>query len=154
MHDDNVLPVQGLEEKLGLCFMDKGLLRAALTSRSYSKEAMDKDPNVRVVDNERLEFLGDAVIELVVREYLYKNLDDDESVLTSKKIEIVEDLHLHRRALELGLMSHLKLGTGESRNTQSEEAILSGAIEALCAAIYLDHGLDAIKEFILKRIIL
>lgn len=153
MQDDGILPLQELEEKLGLCFMDKGLLQAALTSRSHSKEARDKDQDTRVMDNERLEFLGDAVIELVVREYLYKNLDDPESLLTCMKKDYVEDPHLHRRALEFGLMSYLSLGVGESRNTQSGEAILSGALEAVCAAIYLDQGLQAAKDFIIKHII-
>ena len=101
MNQWGTIPEEELEEQLGLCFMDKCLLRAALTSRSYSKEAKDKDPNIRVADNERLEFLGDAVIELVVREYLYKNLDEPEGVLTTAKKDYVGDPHLHRRALSL-----------------------------------------------------
>ena len=70
MVEEHVLPLEDLEKKIGLCFIDKGLLRAAFTSRSYSKEVKDKDSNVIILDNERLEFLGDAVIELVVREHI------------------------------------------------------------------------------------
>ncbi len=151
---NNILSLEELEKKLGLCFMDKGLLQAALTSRSYSKEIRDKNPDTRVMDNERLEFLGDAVIELVAREYLYKNLDGPESVLTCKKKDYVDDSHLYSKAIELGLKPYLRLGIGESRNIQSEEAILSGTLEALCAAIYLDEGLEITKKFILKSIIL
>lgn len=153
MYDDSFLSFQELEDKLGLCFIDKGLLQAALTSRSFIKETIDKDPNAQVGDNERLEFLGDAVIELVVREYLYKNLDDDVNFLTTKKKEIVENSYLHMRALELGLRPHIRLGVGESRNPASEEAILSGALEALCAAIYLDQGFLRAKDFVLQNII-
>ena len=69
------------------------------------------------------------------------------------KIDYVEDSNLHQRALELELKQYLRLGKGESMNTQSEKTILSGALEALCAAIYLDQGLEAAKEFILKKII-
>ena len=80
-------------------------------------------------------------------------MDAPEGVLTTAKKNYVDDPYLHRRALELGLKQYLMLGVGESRKTESEEAILSGALEALCAAIYLDRGLEAAKEFILKQII-
>jgi len=71
-----------LQNELGIFFLDKTLLLAALTTKSYAKEAMEKDSSRFVRDNERLEFLGDSVLELVVREFLFKNLDESEAVLS------------------------------------------------------------------------
>ena len=140
-----------LEEKLGICFMNKTLLLSALTSKSYAKEARDKDPNHIIDDNERLEFLGDSVIEVVVREYLYKNIAGSESVLSDIADEIVNNIHLSIVANDLGIKQHIRMGSGEVNNV--DEKILGGALEALTGAIYLDYGLVKAKEFILKNII-
>jgi len=145
------MSLKTLEEKLGICFMNKTLLLSALTSKSYAKEARDKDPSLRIVDNERLEFLGDSVIEVVVREYLYKNIAGSESVLSDKADEIVNNTHISIVANDLGIRQYLRMGSGEENNV--DENMLSGGLEALTGAIYLDQGLGKAKEFILKNII-
>lgn len=135
-----------LEEKLGVVFRDKSLLLRALTHRSSLNET-----GHLFSDNERLEFLGDAVIDLVVAELLYQRFPEQrEGPLTSMRAHLVrrETLAYFGQQLELGRF--LRLGRGEEDSGgRSRDAILCATFEALCGAIYLDQDLKTIEDFLL-----
>ena len=141
---------QELEEKIGYSFNQKGLLRQALTHSSYANEKHMKKGS----DNERLEFLGDAVLELVSSDFLYKNYPNlPEGDLTKLRASIVCEptLALCTEPLELG--KYLYLGKGEDlTGGRTRKSILSDALEAVIGAIYLDGGFTNAKEFIHKFI--
>jgi len=138
-----------VEAKLGLSFRDKTLLQRALIHRSYLNES----PDYRLTDNERLEFLGDAVIDFVAAGFLYSHYPEmDEGHLTRLRAALVrtESLAAQARALDLG--RHLRLGRGEVTNGGRERANnLCGAFEALIGAIYLDQGIDTVRELLIAR---
>ncbi len=144
--------IQEVEIAIGVFFHDKTLLVNALTSKSYAKEAMEKDPSTIVLDNERLEFLGDSVLELVIRDYLYTHMSDNESVLSVLADELVNDEYLHQVAVNMELKKYVRLGVGESSNFEKNPIV--GALEGIIGAIYLDAGLSRAINFILKHIIL
>lgn len=137
---------QELEEKIGYSFNQKGLLRQALTHSSYANEKHMKKGS----DNERLEFLGDAVLELVSSDFLYREYPDlPEGDLTKLRASIVCEptLALCTEPLELG--KYLYLGKGEDlTGGRMRKSILSDALEAVIGAIYLDGGFTNAKEFI------
>jgi len=138
-----------VQKKLGVEFNDIGLLQTALVHRSYINENYDI-----VEHNERLEFLGDAVLELIVTEYLFKNYDKDEGELTNWRSALVrtENLAIVSRALDLG--SFLFLSKGEERSGGREkDHILANVFEAVVGAIYLDSGYDITKQFIEENIL-
>ena len=141
---------QELEEKIGYSFNQKGLLRQALTHSSYANEKHMKKGS----DNERLEFLGDAVLELVSSDFLYREYPDlPEGDLTKLRASIVCEptLALCTEPLELG--KYLYLGKGEDlTGGRMRKSILSDALEAVIGAIYLDGGFTNAKEFIHKFI--
>lgn len=147
---DNEL-VNKIEIAIGVFFHNKSLLLNALTSKSYAKEAMERDNSVIVLDNERLEFLGDSVLELVVRDYLYNQRSDSESVLSPLADEYTNDEYLYKIALEMGLKRYVRLGVGESSNFEKNSLV--GSLEAIIGAIYLDAGLLRANNFILEHII-
>ena len=141
---------QELEEKIGYSFNQKGLLRQALTHSSYANEKHMKKGS----DNERLEFLGDAVLELVSSDFLYREYPElPEGDLTKLRASIVCEptLALCTEPLELG--KYLYLGKGEDlTGGRMRKSILSDALEAVIGAIYLDGGFTNAKEFIHKFI--
>ncbi len=144
--------LEKLENKLKIKFNNQNLLKQAMVHRSY----LNEHPDSVVGHNERLEFLGDAVMEIVVTEYLYLNFKDtDEGDLTNWRASLVNAKMLHVVATELDLEDYLYLSKGEAKdkNKKSRQYILANAVEALIGAIYLDQGLETAKNFILKNIV-
>lgn len=140
-----------LQEVIGYQFKAEGLLRQALTHSSYANEKRMKKHS----DNERLEFLGDAVLEIVSSEYLYKNYPKmPEGDLTKFRASIVCEptLALCTREMELG--KYLYLGKGENlTGGRNRKSILSDALESVIGAIYLDGGFEEAKSFVHKFIL-
>lgn len=139
-----------LEEALGIKFGDVTLLRQALTHPSYANEA----PDGIVADNERFEFLGDAVLYFVVTEELYRNFPGlDEGELTEFRVSLIRQETLARCALRLGLGRYLLLGKGEELTGGRErETNLADAFEAVVGALFLDQGIDVARKFILAQL--
>ncbi|MBP7006163.1 ribonuclease III [Patescibacteria group bacterium] len=140
-----------LEDRLGHVFRDRSLLLQAVTHRSYLNEHSDFDHE----HNERLEFLGDAVLELVVTEYLYKTFPNPEGVLTNWRAALVNAKTLAGISRDLAFEEFLLLSKGEARDKDSKARmyILANAIEALIGAIYLDSGMSASEKFIHSKIL-
>lgn len=139
-----------LEQSLGTVFNDKDLLRQALTHRSY----LNENPNFYPDHNERLEFLGDAVLELIVTEYLYQNYANPEGELTSWRAALVNSKMLSKIAKEIKINDFLLLSKGEAKDTgRAREYILANAVEATIGAIYLDRGYGKAANFIKQHII-
>jgi len=136
------------EASLGLTFRDKTLLQRALTHRSYINEYTD----FPLEDNERLEFLGDAVLDFIMAEHLYHRFPEmSEGQLTSLRAALVRTETLASFALEIGLSQLIQLGRGEGENGgRTRPAILCDCYEALIGALYLDQGLGATKAFLLQ----
>lgn len=135
-----------LEQKINYEFKDKTLLQEALTHSSWAHEGKNEK-----VSNERLEFLGDSVLSLVISEYLYKNRKDlEEGSLSKYRAEIVCEPSLARCARKIELGSFLRMGKGEEiSGGRDRDSILADAMEALLAAVYLDGGLEAVRRVIL-----
>lgn len=135
-----------LQSVIGYTFKDKRLLINALSHSSYANEK--KRPGG---SNERLEFLGDSVLSVVVSDYLYKNLNVAEGELTKMRASLVCEKSLHIFAQKINLGDYLLLGKGEE-NTGGRErpSILADAFEAVIAAIYLDGGMEAAAKHILR----
>lgn len=134
-----------LERKLNLKFKKKDLLKQALVHRSYINEHSDFHLN----NNERLEFLGDAVLELIVTKFLYKKFDKPEGKLTSFRSSLVNTKALAETARQLKIAQYLYLSKGESKSKgKSKEVILANTFEAITGAIYLDQGFRAAETFI------
>ncbi len=132
--------LQKLEEKIQYNFINKDLIRAALTHTSYiNEQAISKEETIHL-HNERLEFLGDAVLEIVISEELYKRYSNDrEGILTHTRSTLVNEKTLGALAKELSLDKYLLLGKGEeAQGGRQRLSILSDTLEALIAAIYLD----------------
>ncbi len=141
-----------LERKIGYQFQNVEYLETAVCHSSYANE---KHMN-RLADNERFEFLGDAVLEIVVSEFLfYEYPQESEGVLTRKRASIVCEQTLALCAKEIDLGSYLRLGKGEERTGgRKRNSITSDAMEALIGAIYLDGGFANAKEFIKNYILI
>jgi len=135
-----------LEERINYSFKDKNLLIEALTHSSWAHEGKNSK-----ISNERLEFLGDSVLSLVISEYLYKNRKDlEEGSLSKYRAEIVCEPSLARCAREIGLGNFLLIGKGEEMTGGRErDSLLADAMEALLAAVYLDGGLEVVRNIIL-----
>ncbi len=142
----------GLEQKIGHTFKDIGILERAVTHSSFSNEMKSKGEAVKC--NERLEFLGDSVLSIVVSEYLFLHYPDlPEGDLSRIRAGAVCEKTLagFSRALDLG--SYLRLGHGEEiTNGRSRASILADAFEALLAAIYLDGGIETVKPFLMPYV--
>ena len=137
-------------EKLGVTFTNIDLLVTAFTHRSYVNE---HKKTVRE-HNERLEFLGDAVLELVVTEYLFTQYDEPEGILTNWRSSLVRTESIGAAAAKFGFEPLLRLSRGEKRGTERARAqILANSFEAVVGAIYLDQGYEAAKIFITKSIL-
>lgn len=138
------------ENVLGLTFDDPTLLVTAFTHRSYVNE------HKKSVDthNERMEFLGDAVLELVVTEFLYRKYGEPEGILTNWRSALVRTESIGAAAGKLGFEDMLRLSRGEKRGSdRARQQILANSFEAVTGAIYLDQGYEVAKEFIHKNII-
>ena len=139
------------QQNIGYQFKQEALLRQALTHSSYAHEKNLKE----LMDNERLEFLGDAVLEVVSSEFLFKNHPEmNEGQMTKLRASLVCEQSLAACARELELGNFLLLGNGEDLTGGRErDSILSDAWEALIGAMYLDGGFTSAKEFILKYVL-
>jgi ribonuclease-3 len=135
-----------LEDKIEIKFKDSKILQQALVHRSY----LNENPNFELDHNERLEFLGDAVLELIVTENLYANYPNPEGELTNWRAALVNATTLAATAHEMGLEDFLYLSKGESKddNAKARNYILANAMEAVIGAVYLDQGYDVSKTFI------
>lgn len=138
------------EKNVGLTFKDKALLRQAFTHRSYLNENRGTD----VAHNERLEFLGDAVLELIVTDYLYnKYPEKPEGELTAYRSALVNSNTLADCATKLNMNDYLLLSHGESKDTgRARTYILANTFEAFLGALYLDRGYDITKKFIAEHV--
>ncbi len=137
-----------LESAVGFVFRDKSLLTRALTHRSYLNENSD----LPYLDNERLEFLGDAILDFVAAEFLYQRFPEmAEGDLTSLRAALVRRESLAQFAVEASLPEHLLMSRGESAaGGRSRAPLLAGAFEALIGALYLDQGMDPARALILR----
>lgn len=141
-----------LEDRLGFKFKNQDLIKQAVVHRSY----LNEHPAFGLNHNERLEFLGDAVLEIVVTEYLYHHFPETpEGDLTNWRASLVNAKMLSDIANEIGLENYLYLSKGESKdkNSKARQYILANAVEALIGAIYLDRGIKAVKKVIKENII-
>ena len=151
----NLNPLERLESAVGYSFKDKSLLHRAMTHSSHSNETGEK--NHHLLCNERLEFLGDSVLSIVVSRYLYATYPQEgEGVLTNMRKDVVCAEALARYARRIGIGDCLRLGKGEAQSGGfDKENILADAFEALLAAIYLDageRGMDIIAAFLLPLV--
>jgi len=139
-----------LEERTGVVFKNKDLLQQALVHRSFLNENSD----FHLEHNERMEFLGDAVLELVVTKYLYEKYHNPEGELTNWRAALVNAKKLAEIAEIIGLNDFLLLSRGEAKDTgRARQYILANAMEALIGAIYLDRGIDVAQVFIEKNVL-
>lgn len=140
-----------LEKELKISFKNKDLLIQAFVHRSY----LNENPGFRLFHNERLEFLGDAVLELVVTEYLFQNYPEKlEGELTNWRAALVNAKMLAKIAKELGFNDFLLLSQGEAKEVgKARQYILANAFEAFIGSLYLDQGYQSCKNFIKKYLI-
>lgn len=140
-----------LEGTIGIDFKNKDLLRQVFVHRSY----LNENRNFDLGHNERLEFLGDAVLELVVTEYLFKNYPNPEGELTNWRAALVRGERISEVGEVLHFEDFLLLSNGEQKNTgKAKKIILANTFEALVGAIYLDKGYKVSKEFITKYLLI
>src|SRR3989344_3257164 len=144
--------ISQLENKIGVTFLNKDHLLQALTHRSYINE----NTNWHLNHNERLEFLGDAVLELAVTEYLYNNYPDKpEGEMTNWRAALVNAVMLAKVSEKFELNDYILLSRGESRDTgRARQYILANAVESVIGAIYIDSGYEQCKKFVDKFIII
>lgn len=142
---------QKFAEKMNVDFKDLTLLKRACTHRSY----LNENRGAGLEHNERLEFLGDAVLELVVTSFLYKKYPEkNEGDLTSYRSALVNTHSLSKVALHLGVDEYLLLSKGESKDTGRARSIIhADSIEAIIGAVYLDKGYDAAANFISEQLL-
>lgn len=143
--------LDSFQERIGYVFNNVSLLKNALTHSSYANEVKSKKTD----DNERLEFLGDAVLELTSSDYIFRNHSDmNEGAMTRLRASIVCEPTLAMCARTFGLDKYIMLGKGEEQTGgRNRDSIVSDACEALIGAIYLDGGFANAKEFILRFIL-
>lgn len=137
------------EEKLGFKFNNPELLVTALTHRSYVNEHKSAHEH-----NERLEFLGDAILEMVSSDFLYREYDYPEGVMTALRAALVRTESIGAAGFELGYEPLVRLSKGEAHGSErAKEVIMADCFEAVIGAIYLDQGYEAAREFIAKHIL-
>ncbi len=138
------------KQALGFTFKDPDLLVMAFTHRSYVNEHKKSSDG----HNERLEFLGDAVLELVVTEFLYTQYEEPEGILTNWRSALVRTESIGAAAAKLNFETMLRLSRGEKRGSErARQQILANSFEAVIGAIYLDQGYELAKKFITDNII-
>ena len=136
-----------LEEKLDFKFKDSDKLKQALVHRSYINE----HPSFKLGHNERLEFLGDAVLELIITKYLFNNYPEKpEGILTNWRASLVNSKMLYQVASELSLDKYLYLSKGEAKegSSKSRQFIMADAVEAIIGSMYLDQGIKSAEDFV------
>jgi ribonuclease-3 len=142
--------LQEFEKNIGVSFKDRGLLEQVFIHRSF----LNEHPDVALENNERLEFLGDAVLELIVTEYLYKHFKKSEGELTNLRSALVNGEKLSQLAKKFSFGDYLKLSKGEEKSGGKEkQVILASAFEAFLGAFYLEKGLEPVRKFIEKELI-
>lgn len=132
-------------KKYGIDINNTTLLNEALTHSSYSNE------HKGINNYERLEFLGDAVLELIISEYLYNNYNLKEGEMTKVRASFVCEKALDKYSSDIGLHKHIKVGIGQMNNIN--EAIVADAFESVLAVIYLEKGFNTAKEYIYKIVV-
>ena len=142
--------LEDFEKKIAINFKNKELLTQVFVHRSFLNENI----GFRLDHNERLEFLGDAVLELIVTEYLFKTYPNPEGELTNLRSALVKGKMLSDIAQELGINDYLYLSKGEAKSEgKARQIILANTFEALVGAIYLDLGYEETKKFIKKFLV-
>ena len=144
----NNVNIEELEKKLNYTFNDKKLIILAMTHSSYANEhKMSK-----LQCNERLEFLGDAVLDLVISKYIYNHFSEmPEGELTKLRAGLVCEGMISKKATELGFGEHLLLGKGEeATGGRQRESVLADSFESVIGAIYLDGGMDNVENYIMS----
>lgn len=137
------------KEKLGFSFNDINLLVTALTHRSYVNEHKDAGEH-----NERLEYLGDAVLELVSSDFLYRTYDEPEGIMTAVRAALVRTESICEAGKALGYAPLVRLSRGEQQGVErAHDVILADCFEAVIGAIYLDQGYEVARDFIAKNIL-
>jgi ribonuclease III len=144
------LPLNNLEKALGHQFANRELLQQSLTHSSFARESLEP-----AQDNEQLEFLGDAVLQLLTSQELFQRFPSyQEGELSKLRAHLVNANHLLQCALELQLGNYLRLGRGEEKTGgRRKTALLADAVEAMLAALYLDGGLFVARAFVLSHIL-
>jgi ribonuclease-3 len=141
--------IKSLADSIGVTFKDESLLQQALTHRSY----LNENREYKLDHNERLEFLGDAVLELIITEHLYNNYTNPEGELTSWRSALVNGEMLATVSQELGVEKYLMMSRGEAKDTgRARQYLLANALEAIIGATYLDQGYDVTKKFVLENV--
>ncbi len=146
----NDADLAAVEALVKTTFQDKELLRSSLTHRSYLNEHREATWS----HNERLEFLGDAVLELVITDFLYRKYPEKpEGELTAVRAALVNTVSLSSAAATLGVNDYLLMSKGEAKDSgRARQYILANAFEAIIGALYLDQGYDAAKIFIAEQL--
>ena len=143
--------LQEIEKQLSIEFTDKNLLKQVFVHRSYLNENVGFDLD----HNERLEFLGDAVLELVVTEYLFKHYNNPEGELTNWRSALVRGVMLAEIAQGLDMGDYLFLSRGEQKSGgKARQLILANTLEAFIGALYLDKGYKAVEQFVAKHLLI
>lgn len=148
--EEKMKEISKLEDKLGIKFNNPKLLQQAFVHRSF----LNENPDFGLEHNERLEFLGDAVLELVATKHLYNNYPNPEGELTNWRAALVNAKKLAEIAEAMGLNDYLMLSRGEAKDMgRARQYILANTMEALIGAIFLDRGIEVAGEFIEKHIL-
>ena len=150
MHASSSEDLTGLEKNLGYTFKKKSRLEEAITHKSFAHEKS----NDHAVFNERLEFLGDSVLELIISEYLFNSYSDyTEADLSKIKAYVVQESTLAESARSLNLGTYLRLGKGEEMTGgRNKSSLLADAFEAVLASMYMDGGYKNAREFVLREV--
>ena len=145
-------PIERLEKRIDYTFKNRDLILRALTHSSYANEMKSK--GISYIDYERMEYLGDSVLQIITSEYLFLNHPEmPEGEMSRVRAATVCEKSLDEFACEIELGKYLRLGHGEEQNNGRERAsILSDAFEAVLCAIHLDGGLDTVKKFLLPLV--
>lgn len=143
--------IKDLETIIGVNMEDDNLYQVALTHRSYLNEFRRQS---QTEHNERLEFLGDAVLELIVTEYLFQNYQEPEGILTNWRSALVKTESLSSVAVHLGIEPYIRLSRGEKNGSRRARLqIMANAMEALIGVVYLDQGYETARRFVTDHII-
>ena len=142
-------PLDDFQKSIGIEFKDKNLIQTVFIHRSY----LNEHKTLGLEHNERLEFLGDAVLELAVTEFLYENFDKPEGEMTNWRSALVKGESLSYESKKIGIDALIKTSRGEAKNVgKARDLILANAFEALIGSIYLDQGFDVARKFITEHI--
>lgn len=142
--------IEEFTKRIGVEFKNKDLIKEALTHRSY----LNENRKYKLAHNERLEFLGDAVLELIVTDFLFKNYNNPEGEMTSWRAALVNGEMLAKVATELEVDKYVLMSKGESNDMgRARQYLLANALEAIIGAIYMDQGYLVAERFIKENII-